>query len=137
MRIVKDYISHPTGIRRALETAKDFQPRNLVAVFKPYRYTMIHYLQDEYATAFESADRVVITRMWDAGEDPIEGINTEFLVKKIGTVNEHVDYVPQIGDVPDFLMRFIGPGDMVMFLGGPDMFEQADRVIERLNKAAG
>ena len=134
VRIVKDYISHPTGIRRVLETARDFHPRQLVAVFKPYRYTMINYLQDEYATAFESADRVVITRMWDAGEEPIPGIDTRFLVEKVRTEHQQVDYVPELEDVPDFLAGFVGSGDMVMFLGGPDMFEQADRFMEQLRK---
>lgn len=136
IRLVKDYISHPTGIRRVLETARDFEPRSLVAVFKPYRYTMMNYLKDEYATAFRDADRVVITKMWDAGEKPIQGIDTEFLVEKIRQFNEHVDYLDDIDNVPEFLLGFIRPGDMVTFLGGPDMFEQADRLKEYLAKHA-
>jgi len=135
IRLVKDYISHPTGIRRVLETARDFEPRKLIAVFKPYRYTMMNYLKDEYATAFQAADRVIITKMWDAGEEPIEGVDTKAMVRSVSEFNEHVDYMDEIGDVPEFLMEFVRPGDMITFLGGPDMFEQADRLKERLAAA--
>lgn len=134
IRLVKDYISHPTGIRRVLETARTFKPRSLIAIFKPYRYTMMNYLQDEYATAFKDADRVVITKMWDAGETPIQGIDTGFLVEKIRQFNDRVDYVDEINDLPEFLSDFIGTGDMLVFLGGPDIFEQADRLKQGLTK---
>ncbi len=130
--LVKDYISHPTGIRRVLETARGFNPRTLIAVFKPYRYTMLNYLKDEYATAFKDADHVIITRMWDAGEKPIPGIDTEFLVRKVREFHPKVDYVEDLDDVPGLLMKIVQPGDMITFLGGPDMFEQADRLKQYL-----
>ncbi|MFB6375755.1 MAG: hypothetical protein ABEN55_22190, partial [Bradymonadaceae bacterium] len=59
--IVKDYVSHPTGIRKVLEATADMVEGRVFAVFKPYRYTLTDYLQDEYGDAFEVADCALIT----------------------------------------------------------------------------
>ena len=52
-------------------------------MFKPYRFTMIHYLGDEYSEAFKGADLTFVTRMYTAGEVPIPGIDTDWLVGRI------------------------------------------------------
>ena len=44
--IVKDYVSHPTGIRKVLESAEGLAEGRIITVFKPYRYTLIDYLED-------------------------------------------------------------------------------------------
>ena len=61
--IVKDYISHPTGMRRVLESARKMPHGKIWCVFKPYRFTLMHYHGPEYAEAFRGADEVVITKM--------------------------------------------------------------------------
>lgn len=132
--LVKDYISHPTGIRGVLRAARDLGGRRLVAVFKPYRFTMIHYLQDEYRDAFRDADLTVITEMYGAGEVPIPGVNTEFLVNKVRSSGSEVIHVPEMEDIPRALRDRAGPGDVVVFFGGDDLFQVADRLAGDLDK---
>lgn len=130
--LVKDYISHPTGIRRVLEAARDLGGRRLIAVFKPYRFTMIHYLQNEYRDAFRGADLTLITQMYPAGEVPIPGVDTEFLVEKVRSAGCEVVYVPDMEAIPDALRERAGPGDVVVFFGGDDLFRVADTLAARL-----
>jgi UDP-N-acetylmuramate--alanine ligase len=134
--VVKDFISHPTGMRRVLEALRrlvgpDFP---VVAVFKPYRFTFIRYLGDEYARSFVDADLTVITEMWDGHEEPIPGINTKYLVDKIAGTGTKVDYVPDHADiVPALLARYPG-AFATIFFGGVDLFEEADRLVRLLGE---
>ena len=128
--LVKDYISHPTGIRRVLEAAREFSPQRLIAVFKPYRYTMINYLKDEYATAFKDADITLITQMWDAGEKPIEGVDSHLIVKGIRRSGGDARFSGELPETLAQLRSLINKGDMVVFLGGPDLFELADQLAQ-------
>jgi UDP-N-acetylmuramate--alanine ligase len=124
--IVKDYQSHPTGIRKVLESARDLVDGRVLCVFKPYRYTLIHYLQDEYATAFADADEVVITTMYAADEAPIEGVDTEFVVDTLREEGTEVTHIPDQSDINDYLLEAVEPGDKVIFFGGDDFFRMAD-----------
>ncbi len=133
--LVKDYISHPTGIRGVLRAARGLGGGRLVAVFKPYRFTMIHYLQDEYRDAFRDADLTLITEMYPAGEVPIPGVDTEFLVRKVRSSGSEVEYVPDMEDIPRALRDRAGPGDVVVFFGGDDLFRVADRFAAGLGRA--
>ena len=134
VRVVKDYISHPTGMRRVLAAAKTLADGPITAVFKPYRFTMIHYLGDEYSVAFKDADETIITELYTAGEVPIPGIDTEWLVGKIRQAGSEVVYIQDMNAIVDHLMERITPGLQIIFFGGDDLFEMADDLIEKLNQ---
>ncbi len=125
-RIIKDYISHPTGIRRVLAAAKA-DGRPIMAVFKPYRFTMINYLQEDYAEAFHDADHTIITELYTAGEVPIPGIDTEFLCNKIRERGPQVTFVQEMNDIIAFLHENASLQEQVVFFGGDDLFRLADR----------
>jgi len=131
--VVKDYISHPTGIRRVLEGAEHFRARPIVAVFKPYRFTMIKYLQDDYRDAFQKADHVLITELYTAGEVPIPGIDTEFLCNKIRESGVKVSFVQEMNEIPAHLQDQHADAGMVIFFGGDDLFGMADRYTEQID----
>lgn len=124
-RIIKDYISHPTGIRRVLAAAAA-DGRRITAVFKPYRFTMINYLQDDYAEAFHDAAETVITELYTAGEVPIPGIDTEFLCQKIRDRGPKVTYIQEMDEIVRYLHEHVAVGEQAIFFGGDDLFELAD-----------
>ena len=126
VKIVKDYNSHPTAMRKVLESARDLTDGRIVSIFKPYRYTLTNYLKDEYATAFAGSDEVIITTMYAANEDPIPGIDTEFVVKMLRDNGHNVVHIPDQNEIVDHLDRTVEDGDKVIFFGGDDFFRMAD-----------
>ena len=130
--LVKDYISHPTGMRKVLQSARDLVDGRLISVFKPYRYTLMKYLADEYATGFEGSDQVVITTMYAAGEPPIEGVNTDAFVANLRGNGYDVVHLPDQRDIHGWVLENARPGDKVLFFGGDDFFRMADRIAEDL-----
>jgi UDP-N-acetylmuramate--alanine ligase len=130
--VVKDYISHPTGIRRVLKACRELDHRQIIAIFKPYRFTLIHYLQDEYQQCFRDADHIVITEMYTAGEVPIPGINEDFLINKIREAGGKVTFIREMSEIDPFLMKIAAPDDIIVFLGGDDLFREADKLVAML-----
>lgn len=124
--IVKDYNSHPTCMRKVLESAQDLVDGRIFTVFKPYRYTLIKYLQHEYGAAFKGSDEVVITKMYAAEEDPIPGISTQTVVDRIRENDLKCTYVEDQNQITSYLHEVVEPGDKVIFFGGDDFFQMAD-----------
>jgi len=134
--VVEDYGHHPTEIRATLNGAKLGWPRRrLVAAFQPHRFTRLAHLQDEFATAFNQADELVLTDVYPAGEDPIPGIDGHGLyeaVKRFG--HKSVDFVPNVQDLPAKVAEIARPGDIVIFLGAGNINKVIPEFIRLLEK---
>jgi UDP-N-acetylmuramate--alanine ligase len=126
LTLVKDYISHPTGMRRVLESARKIPHNKIWCVFKPYRVTLMKYHGEEYAEAMSGSDALVITKMYAAEERPMDGIDTPWFCDVLRNAGNTVHYVEQNPDVVPFLSEHVSDGDMVIFFGGDDFFRMAD-----------
>lgn len=130
--LVKDYISHPTGMRKVLESARDLVDGRIISVFKPYRYTLMKYLEDEYATAFEGSDEVVITTMYAANEKPIPGVDTDSFVKNLREAGYRVTHIPEQDAIQPWVLEHAKAGDSIIFFGGDDFFRLSDQIRDEL-----
>ena len=81
--VIDDYGHHPTEIRATIGAIRDSWKRPLTVIFQPHRFTRTQDLFDEFLTAFEGADRLVLTEIYAAGEDPIAGATGEALYQAI------------------------------------------------------
>ncbi|HEX2859377.1 MAG TPA: UDP-N-acetylmuramate--L-alanine ligase [Alphaproteobacteria bacterium] len=82
--IIDDYGHHPTEISTTIEAAKKvFGKGRVVAVIQPHRYTRLRDLMDEFANCAKAADKVILLPVHSAGEDPIAGVSSDELAKKM------------------------------------------------------
>jgi UDP-N-acetylmuramate--alanine ligase len=135
--IVDDYGHHPTEIKVTLDAAKEvWEDRRLIVVFQPHRYTRTHLLFNDFLTSFYQADHLVLTSLYSAGEQPIEGIHSQGLYQGI---KEHghksVAYFDQHGDVIEHLVNEVRAGDVVLTLGAGDVWVIGQALGERLRIA--
>ena len=63
----------------ALNAARSCSPTKIYAIFQPHRYTRTKFLAKEFSEAFEDADEVIITSIYDAGEKAIPGVSAELI----------------------------------------------------------
>ncbi len=117
--IYDDYAHHPTEIKATLSSSKSFKNRNVIAVFQPHRYTRLHNLWNDFMGAFYDVDRVIVTDVYAASEEPIEGVNslafTSELKEKIDIPCENIS--GSIADVAQKLFPTLKSGDVVIGLG--------------------
>src|SRR5207248_7455169 len=72
--LVDDYAHHPTEIRATLKTARAVGRKRVLTMFQPHRYSRTKALHNEFGSAFDDADRVVVTDVYPANEPPIPGV---------------------------------------------------------------
>ena len=115
VQVFDDYAHHPTEIKATLQAAASkYGKENIVAVFQPHRYTRLQSLWNEFKTAFENANRVIVTDVYAASEDAIEGINSEKFSKELS----NCEYISgSIKDVAEKLLPTLRSGDIVIGLG--------------------
>src|SRR5438876_10376399 len=139
--LVDDYAHHPTEIRATLKTAKSIRRRRLLTMFQPHRFSRTKALRREFGSAFDDADRVVITDVYPASETPIPGISGQTIVDEIARHGHRcVNYQPRLEWVHRDVGNMLESGDLVVSLGAGNIHEQlsilaADLVIAEKLKA--
>ena len=114
IQVYDDYAHHPTEINAVLDAAATkFGKENIVAVFQPHRYTRLKGLWNEFKASFSNANKVVVTDVYEASEDPIEGITGENFANEAGF--EHLS--GSIEDVAKKLLPSLKSSDVVIGLG--------------------
>jgi UDP-N-acetylmuramate--alanine ligase len=137
VRVVDDYGHHPAEIRATLAAARAVHPGRIVVVFQPHRYTRTRDLFDEFATAFNDADRVLVTGIYAAGEDKIPGVEAAPLAEAIRAHGHRdVRHVAELDDVARRLPPELEPGDLVITLGAGSVSALGPRLLAALREDA-
>jgi UDP-N-acetylmuramate--alanine ligase len=123
--VLDDYGHHPTEIRATLKAVQETWPeRRMVVVFQPHRYSRTRALFDEFTTAFYQAGALILLPIYSAGEDPIEGLDSEHLLAGIKEKGHHeVRFCPDRAEVIPVLKKILKPGDVLVTLGAGDVWK--------------
>src|SRR6185503_2860610 len=135
--VVDDYGHHPEEIRATLRAAREGFPRRLVVVFQPHRYSRTRDLFAEFLEAFDDADALVLTDIYAAGEERLDGVSAEAVYQALKR-RGHLDvrYVPARERVAETLLEVVRPGDLVMTLGAGDIHRTADEFLGLIRTGA-
>ncbi len=132
--VIDDYGHHPTEIRATLAAARPCGFRKIHVIFQPHRYTRTRDLMDEFATAFEGADSLVVLDIYAASEAPIEGVTGEALARLIGkTGKPAASYAGSFADGVASVVGAAQPGDMILTLGAGSVSQLGPMIVERLH----
>ncbi|MDY4696307.1 UDP-N-acetylmuramate--L-alanine ligase [Selenomonas montiformis] len=133
--IVDDYAHHPTEIAATLQAAKETKPARLICVFQPHRYSRTQLLHEEFGKAFRSADLLVLTDIYAAGEAPIEGVSGETILQEVRRQSgQSVVYLPEREKLASYLQKEIQEGDLVITMGAGDIYKTGEELVELLQK---
>jgi UDP-N-acetylmuramate--alanine ligase len=128
--VVDDYGHHPEEIRATLRAAREGFPRRLVVAFQPHRFSRTRDLFADFLEAFDDADALVLTDIYSAGEERLDGVSTEAVyqaLRRRGHLDVH--YVPSRDRVAETLLDLVRPGDLVLTLGAGDIHRTADEFL--------
>ena len=133
--VVDDYAHHPAEVRATLEAAKSLGRDRVVAIFQPHRYTRTKYFLEEFATAFTAADVVLVDDIFAASEQPLPGVSSEILARRIAANNSgRVEYMPGREAILSWVQENWRPGDIYLTMGAGDI-SQAGQELAKICQA--
>lgn len=133
--VVDDYAHHPTEIRATLQAAKEGLNRRTIAVFQPHLYSRTRDFCGDFGKSFFQSDVLVVTDVYPAREEPIEGISGELVAKAASAYGHHkVVYIRDKKKVPTYLAAQVRSGDLVITLGAGDVHRIGEQLIRLLQK---
>jgi UDP-N-acetylmuramate--alanine ligase len=131
--IVDDYAHHPSEVKVTLKAAQDLQPAGrVIALFQPHRYQRLASLWDDFLSAFEDADEVIVVDVFAAGDQPIEGVNSETFVRALQHPAAEYWPSPHWDLVLARLKTLLTPGDMLITLGAGDITQVGRLLVNAL-----
>jgi len=145
--VIDDYAHHPTEIRAVLAAAREGVSSSpdtdegagggrVIAVMQPHRYTRLQSLMDEFQNAFNDADVVFVTPVYPAGEEPLEGVNSEALVDGLRAHGHRmVRSVESLDELCEALRDLAAEGDMIICLGAGDITKWAASLAACISEA--
>ncbi len=130
--VVDDYGHHPVEIRATLAGARRAYSNRLVVVFQPHRYTRTQALAQEFCSAFDDADQLVVMDIYPAGEPAIPGVSGQGLfegLRRQGHRGAH--YISECRTAVDWLLEHTRPGDYLITMGAGDVWRVGEDFLAR------
>ena len=126
VQVFDDYGHHPVEIRAVLKAARESCQGRIIAVHQPHRFSRLHSLFDDFAACFNDADSILLAPVYAAGEDPIDGYDSEALVSRIKS-GGHRDarYIDGPAAIAPIVRDIAKPGDFVVLLGAGSITQWA------------
>ncbi|MCL5238256.1 MAG: UDP-N-acetylmuramate--L-alanine ligase [Nitrospirae bacterium] len=134
VKVFDDYGHHPSEIAATLKAAREcFAENRLFVLFQPHRYTRTRDLMDEFTAGFGSADKLFLMDIYAAGEKPLEGINSESLLKNLRKTGvEDIYYIPDRKKMAGKILSELGTGDVLITLGAGDVYKMGEEILKEL-----
>ena len=129
--IVDDYAHHPTEVAAAIDAARAQSPARVLVCFQPHLYSRTAALAGRFGEALAGADEAVVTEIYAAREQPVEGVTAKLVVDALAERRPGMPlaYEPTLEEAADYLRARIRAGDMVLTVGAGDVRRVGDLLL--------
>ena len=127
---LSDYAHHPKEIYQSAKSIRElYKNRKITAIFQPHLYTRTRDFYKDFADALSLLDEVILTEIYPAREQPIEGITSELIYNNLRPGIEK--QIIRKTDVLQFIKN--RSFDVLIVLGAGDLDNQVPEMTEILN----
>jgi UDP-N-acetylmuramate--alanine ligase len=135
--LIDDYGHHPREIAATLEAIHQGWPeRRVVLAFEPHRYTRTRDLLDDFADVLSSADVLLVTEVYAAGEAPIPDADGRAICRAIRTRGRiEPVFCARVEDLAPALAPLLHAGDVLVTMGAGNISAAAHELPARLAQA--
>ena len=114
---IDDYAHHPSELRAAIGSAREMFPgKKITGIFQPHLYSRTRDFAAEFAESLGMLDRIILLPVYPAREEPLPGITSEIILKKIKKKDkkliEKEDVTATIRKDPPEVLMTLGAGDI-------------------------
>jgi len=136
--LIDDYGHHPVEMAAVIAAARGaFPGRRLVIAFQPHRYTRTRDCFEDFVKVMGSADALLLSEVYAAGEPPIVAADGRALARALRVAGKvEPVFVDDIADMPRAVLDNARGGDVVITMGAGSMGSVAPQVVELVGDAA-
>lgn len=125
--VADDFAHHPTELSAVLSSAMRMGYREVWAVFQPHTYSRTYNLLEEFSKALAIPNHLVMTEILAVRESNTYNIHTSDLAAKIpGSV-----WFNSFEEIADYVMSHAKSGDLILTLGGGDIYKCANLIVQK------
>ncbi|MDF2441601.1 MAG: UDP-N-acetylmuramate--alanine ligase [Abditibacteriota bacterium] len=134
--VYDDYAHHPTEVQSTLSAAREFLQRPITAVFQPHRFSRTQQMGHLFGPSFEAAERVIVTQLYSAWEEPIPGVSGRIVFDAIqrSFPDKPLFYAETLDEACALVIELTQPGDAILTMGAGDIGAQPRRIVEELQR---
>ncbi len=125
--VADDFAHHPTELAATLTAAKQMGFSRVWAVFQPHTYSRTYLLFDDFVKALKLADRVVLSEILAVREENTYNIYAKDLAEKI----PDCAWFKTFDEITDYMVKNAKDGDLILTIGGGDVYKCANRIVEK------
>lgn len=132
LRVFDDYAHHPTEVKATIEALRKIYKGRLITVFQPHLYTRTRDFYREFGESFSGTDILILTKIYPAREEAIEGITSELILAEYKKSGKQGFYSESKENLLNELEDMTENGDVIAFLGAGDITEYCTEFILRI-----
>ncbi len=128
--LIDDYGHHPKELQATIEAIRDGWPeKRLMLVFQPHRYSRTQEQFDDFVKVLSQVDALIVTEVYPAGEEVIQGADGRSLVQAIRARGQvEPVFVDQLDELPELMQSLIVNDDAVLIAGAGDIGAMAVKI---------
>ena len=128
LMLIDDYAHHPTEISAVHQAVREMHPgKKVLAVFQPHLFSRTRDFADDFAESLSLFDEILLLDIYPAREEPIEGVDAEWLLGKIK--NKHKQKVSKMALSEVILGK---DAEVVVLMGAGDIGEEVEKIRKKL-----
>lgn len=134
--LIDDYGHHPVEMAAVIAAARGaFPGRRLVLAFQPHRYTRTRDCFEDFVKVMGTADAVLLTEVYAAGEAPIVAADGRALARAMRVAGQ-VDpvFVDDVAQLPETIAAQAKAGDVVIAMGAGSIGGVPAKVVELMQQ---
>lgn len=130
--LIDDYGHHPVEMQAVIAAARGaFPNRRLVLAFQPHRYTRTRDCFEDFVKVLSSADSVLLTEVYSAGEAPIVAADGRSLVRSVRVAGKvEPQFFETTAELPEAILNTAKEGDVVIVMGAGNIGQVAAKTKE-------
>lgn len=114
---IDDYAHHPEELKATINSVKLLYPnKKITGIFQPHLFSRTRDFADDFACSLDLLDECILLEIYPARENPIEGINSSWLLNKMKLKNKKllskIEAVESIKKNKPELILTLGAGDI-------------------------
>ena len=128
---IDDYAHHPQEINAVHQAVREMYPgKKVLAIFQPHLFSRTRDFGDDFAKSLSQFDEIILLEIYPAREEPIEGITSSWLLRKIN--NEHKKLIQKSELISEIKKS---DAQVIMTIGAGDIGEEVKHIKHALNVA--